>query len=134
MTALRGIGIDVADVDRFARLLRARSALFSRRWFSAEEIVECSARGNRAAAFAARFAAKEAVWKAVGLDTGPAVPWRSIGIVCGEAGAPARVVLEGAVGEQAVRAGIGTIRVEWSIEGNFALAVALVEQAEVPTA
>lgn len=132
--ALRGIGIDVADVDRFARLLRDRSSRFSRRWFSAEEIAECSARGNWAVAFVARFAAKEAVWKAVGLDTGPAVPWRSIAIVGGEAGTPIGVAFEGTVREQAVRAGVGAIRVEWCINGKFAVAIALVEQGEYPAA
>ena len=125
---LRGVGIDIADVTRFARLLQSSPRRFSRRWFSVKEIAECEAGGDPATAFAARFAAKEAVWKALGIDAGPTVPWRSIGIVGGDLGHRAGVVLAGAIREQATRAGIGAITVEWSVEGNLALAVALAEQ------
>lgn len=73
-----GVGIDVADVARFTKLLERHGDRFVRRWFTAAEIGEC---GSDATAFAGRFAAKEAVWKALGLDSAGAASWRSVEVV-----------------------------------------------------
>lgn len=60
-----GVGCDIIEIARISRAI-ARAA-FVRRVFAAEEIAYCQARGKQAAAsFAARFAAKEALLKALG--------------------------------------------------------------------
>lgn len=62
-----GIGCDIIEIERIARAIKSES--FIRRVFTAEEAAYCQRRGQQAAAsFAARFAAKEAVLKA--LETG----------------------------------------------------------------
>lgn len=62
---LLGIGCDIIEIARVARALR--SPRFAERVFAPEEIAYCAARGRQAvASFAARFAAKEAVLKALG--------------------------------------------------------------------
>ena len=60
-----GIGCDIIEIERIARAIKRES--FIRRVFTAEEAAYCQRRGQLAAAsFAARFAAKEAVLKALG--------------------------------------------------------------------
>ncbi|MGZ4594993.1 MAG: 4'-phosphopantetheinyl transferase superfamily protein, partial [Actinomycetes bacterium] len=58
-----GVGIDVVDVERFARILARRPGLAARLFTVGE-------RRHSAASLAARFAAKEAVAKALGAPTG----------------------------------------------------------------
>lgn len=58
------IGIDIEEVSRFSKLVKDKS--FLKRVFSREEIEYCLSKKHSAAQhFAVRFAAKEAVWKAV---------------------------------------------------------------------
>ena len=62
---LCGVGIDVADVGRLARVLQRSGGRFTARWFTAEERRECEGAAQPVTAYATRFAAKEAVWKAL---------------------------------------------------------------------
>lgn len=64
MNPLFSIGTDIVDVDRIRRLIRDRR--FMERIFSREEILYCKPKKNAPQHFAVRFAAKEAVWKALG--------------------------------------------------------------------
>ena len=60
-----GVGCDIIEIERIARAIKRES--FIRRVFTAEEAAYCQRRGQQAAAsFAARFAVKEAVLKALG--------------------------------------------------------------------
>jgi len=60
-----GVGCDIIEIERIARAIKSES--FIRRVFTAEEAAYCQRRGQQAvASFAARFAAKEAVLKALG--------------------------------------------------------------------
>lgn len=60
-----GVGCDIIEIERIARAIKRES--FIQRVFTAEEAAYCQRRGQQAAAsFAARFAAKEAVLKALG--------------------------------------------------------------------
>ena len=62
-----GVGLDVVAVGRVERsLLHDDVAEFVERVFTAAEHTECEARADRAQALAARFAAKEACFKALG--------------------------------------------------------------------
>ena len=59
------IGIDIVEVKRIARLTKNKA--FLKRVFTPEEITYCSKKINKAEHYAVRFAAKEAVWKALGM-------------------------------------------------------------------
>ena len=60
-----GIGCDIIEIERIARAIQNKH--FVERVYTAGEIAYCESRGKQAAAsFAARFAAKEAVLKALG--------------------------------------------------------------------
>jgi len=61
------IGTDIVEIDRVARSIK--NPRFLKRVFTPQEIAYCRARKNSAQHFAVRFAAKEAVWKAVGKPT-----------------------------------------------------------------
>lgn len=62
---IKGIGCDVIEIDRVSKAIARAS--FVERVYSPAEIAYCQSRGKQAAAsFAARFAAKEAVLKALG--------------------------------------------------------------------
>lgn len=57
------IGIDIVETDRIKLLIKNKK--FVHRIFSKEEIRYCEKKVNRHQHYAARFAAKEAVWKAL---------------------------------------------------------------------
>ncbi|MBN8697175.1 MAG: holo-ACP synthase [Bacteroidetes bacterium] len=59
-----GIGTDIAEVTRIAKSIENNS--FKEKVFSAKEISYCETKANKAESFAARFAAKEAFFKALG--------------------------------------------------------------------
>jgi holo-[acyl-carrier protein] synthase len=77
------VGVDVVDVARFGRTLD-RTASFRLRVFTDDERTYCDARHDPPASYAARFAAKEAVRKALGR----AVRWLDVEIVSTPSGAP----------------------------------------------
>ncbi len=58
------VGIDIVEIHRIARQIH--NSRFLRRIFTSQEVRYCRSRKNAAQHFAVRFAAKEAVWKAVG--------------------------------------------------------------------
>src|SRR5277367_6127476 len=62
-----GLGLDIVEIGRIEKLAR-RNARFLPRVFTEQEIRYCRSKKNRWQHFAARFAAKEAVWKALGQD------------------------------------------------------------------
>lgn len=119
---LHGIGIDLVDVARVARLLEVPGGRFATRWFTPEEVAACDAEPDRSRAFAERLAAKEAVWKALGTaGLSSPVPWRQIDIGSGGG----RVVLTGALADAA--ASLGPVHLEWVSAAGRSLAVAVVE-------
>ncbi|MCB0910101.1 MAG: 4'-phosphopantetheinyl transferase superfamily protein [Propionibacteriaceae bacterium] len=123
--SIHGIGIDAADVPRISRLQRS-SGGFVRHWFTRDEIARCDAAERPELAYAGRFAAKEAVWKALRLEGWPgAVPWRLIAIR--DEGVRVRVELAGEVATRAADAGIGPIQVDWLVADSVAVAVAIAE-------
>ena len=58
-----GLGVDIEEVARFKKLMR--NPRFLKRVFTADEVAYCRAKKNCAQHLAVRFAAKEAVWKAL---------------------------------------------------------------------
>jgi holo-[acyl-carrier protein] synthase len=99
-------GVDLVQVQRIADLLDKYGERFARRVFSDRELSACGRRTDR---LAARFAAKEAVSKALGTGIGR-VSWREIEIVNDDAGRP-KLELSGRAEELAVELDLR----EWSI-------------------
>jgi holo-[acyl-carrier protein] synthase len=83
-----GTGIDVIEVARIRQAIDRWGDRFLRRVYTAREIRYCRARNRPAASFAARFAAKEAAMKALGLGPKGGVRWKSLEVVNLPSGAP----------------------------------------------
>ncbi len=87
-----GIGTDLVAVDRFAASLERWGDRLLERVFTRGERHEClgqgPAPGHAAVRLAARFAAKEAAFKALGTGWGQGVRWREVEVVGGGSAAP----------------------------------------------
>lgn len=81
-------GIDLVQVARVRNAIESHGDRFIRRVYSPVEIEYCSSRPDPWPHWAARFAAKEALFKAVPHGTLRALVWREIGIRHGPGGAP----------------------------------------------
>jgi holo-[acyl-carrier protein] synthase len=100
---LIGIGVDLCEVDRMRSALERTPTLRGRVFTEAEQGY-CDERRDPTERYAARFAAKEAVLKAMGLGLG-ACSWLEIEVARAESGAP-HVVLHGRAQELADERGI----------------------------
>jgi holo-[acyl-carrier protein] synthase len=81
-----GIGVDLCEVDRMRAAL-SRTPTLRERLFTEGERAYCDLRRDPTERYAARFAAKEAVLKAMGAGVG-ACKWREIEVVRADSGAP----------------------------------------------
>jgi holo-[acyl-carrier protein] synthase len=119
------VGTDIVAVSRIAALMQDHGVAFLKRWFTAREIDYCSGKAVPSRHFAARFAAKEAVVKALPVAWDGPPSWRSIEIAIDSCGVPS-VRLSGAILDAATRAGVGEISVSLSHCDEYAIAIALV--------
>lgn len=125
-TTVIGLGIDVVEVARIKQAVQRFGDRFLHKIFTARELSELSYAVNRTTSFlhlAGRFAAKEAVAKALGTGIS-GFAWRDIEILRDERGKPV-VVLAGGARETADRVGIAKILVSVSHTRDLALAEAI---------
>jgi holo-[acyl-carrier protein] synthase len=117
-----GHGVDLVEIARIERMLDDHGDRFSARCFTEEEraYAEASAavRGER---YAARFAAKEAVLKALGTGLRDGIEWTDIEVRRSAAGAPC-VELTGRAADIARSLGIGSWSLSLSHAGGMAMA------------
>jgi holo-[acyl-carrier protein] synthase len=115
--AVIGVGIDVCDVERFGASLERTPGLRDRLFTAAE--------GSRPlASLAARFAAKEALAKALGAPTGLA--WHDAEVVSESSGRP-RFELRGTVRERALVLGVTDVHLSLSHDAGIASAMVVLE-------
>jgi holo-[acyl-carrier protein] synthase len=86
--AIIGLGLDVVEIHRIEEALDKHGRRFKDRIFTKGEIERCEARADSAACFAARFAAKEAFYKALPNSVESTIPFKSVEIVNHENGNP----------------------------------------------
>ena len=117
---ISGLGTDIIEIERIRRAVAKKN--FRDNVFTQIEQNYCNARGkNSAASYAARFAAKEAFFKALG--TGIILPLTDVEIVNDERGAP-KIHLRGKVAELAESKNIS---LSLSHSKDFATAVCIIE-------
>jgi holo-[acyl-carrier protein] synthase len=134
MTGVVGVGVDAVDVDRFRRALR-RHPRMADRLFTAAERADAGAARDPAERLAARFAAKEAVMKALGSGLG-SFPMRDVEVVRapGEgatSGAPS-LRLSAAAAALASERGVSAWHVSLTHTASVAVAMVLAEGAAAP--
>jgi holo-[acyl-carrier protein] synthase len=88
MSKILGIGVDVVDVQRMKDVLEKQGKVFLDKVFSDMEVTYCKTRRKPYIHFGARFAAKEAVAKAMRTGWSGAFHWRDIEVVNDQSGAP----------------------------------------------
>lgn len=119
-----GIGCDIIEIERIARAIKRES--FIQRVFTAKEAAYCQSRGQQAAAsFAARFAAKEAVLKALGTGLREG-SLQEIAVANDALGKPL-VQLSGHFAELSRQLGVKNIQISLSHSRDFAVAYVIME-------
>jgi holo-[acyl-carrier protein] synthase len=118
-----GVGADLVHVPRLAEAL-ARHPGFAARVFTSGEIAYCERHREPAPRYAARFAAKEAVLKALGTGLARGMRWQDVEIVAGPNRQPL-VRLHGEVAAAARARGVQDVQVSLSHDGEYALAFAV---------
>jgi holo-[acyl-carrier protein] synthase len=88
MSKILGIGVDVVDVQRMKDVLEKQGKVFLDKVSSDMEVTYCKTRKKPYIHFGARFAAKEAVAKAMRTGWSGAFHWRDIEVVNDQSGAP----------------------------------------------
>jgi holo-[acyl-carrier protein] synthase len=111
------VGVDLVEIPRIAAVLQRFGDRFLQRVYTPREIAYCR---GRAPQLAARFAAKEAVMKALGTGT-RGVGWREVEVTRKRTGEP-EIVLHGRAAERARNLGIGRIAISLSHSRDFAIA------------
>jgi holo-[acyl-carrier protein] synthase len=91
-----GIGSDITDVRRIAKVIERHGDRFLNRIFTPLERAKAERRRNRAETYAKRFAAKEACAKALGTGLRAGVWWRDMGVVNLPSGRPTMELTGGA--------------------------------------
>jgi holo-[acyl-carrier protein] synthase len=118
-----GIGIDVAEIDRFERSLQ-RTPTLAARLFTPYEMVLPSGERRGAASLAARFAAKEALAKALGAPVG--LVWTDAEVRAEPSGRPTLSV-RGTVAARAAALGVRTWHLSLSHDAGVASAMVIAE-------
>ena len=125
MTSPPRVGIDLIEIERVRRALERHGDGFRARCFTEAEREYCESKANPAQHYAGRFAAKEAVGKALG--SGVYFTWREIEI----RGRPKPGVrLSGRTAQVAERIGAGRIELSMTHSRELAAAVAVVMAPE----
>ncbi|MGI8534981.1 MAG: holo-ACP synthase [Mycobacteriales bacterium] len=119
-----GVGIDVVQVSRLERALERTPRLAERLFTAGERVTTDQGIARRSESLAARFAAKEAVAKALGAPGG--LRWRDAEVVSDPSGRP-RLLLHGGVAEEAAAQGITAWHLSLSHDGGVATAVVIAE-------
>lgn len=115
-----GIGIDLVKIDRIDKAGKNHSG-FLERVFTEAEREYCAKQKFPAQHYAARFAAKEAVLKAIGTGWSGGVKWTDMEMLHGEGGGPI-VNLSGRVKDLMDLKGVKQVLLSYSHDGDYAVA------------
>ena len=124
----QGIGIDITEVERIGQLAEEHEQ-FLPRVFTAQEINYCIKKKNKFQHFAARFAAKESVLKALGVGWSGDIKWTDIEVVNESSGRP-KINTYGAVRKIVEQRHIKEILVSLSHTSLYAIASAQLVKGE----
>ena len=118
-----GLGVDIVEIERMRKILK-RSPAFARKVFSAEECRYCDATAQPAVHYATRFAAKEAVLKALGTGFSQGIGVRDVEVRRTSKGRP-YAVLTGRAKQVAQALGVRELPLSLSYTHTDAVACAM---------
>ncbi len=123
------VGIDIIEVGRVRKVFERHGERFLNRVFTPSEVKQCR---GKAARLAGRFAAKEAISKALGTGL-HGVAWREMEVVQLRSGRPT-VTLHGNARRRAELLGISAFDVSIADLAEFSIAIAVAVQTALPGA
>ena len=121
-----GTGIDLVEIPRMRRIRERHGSRGLDRLFTPEEVDYCLAKVTCDASFAARAAAKEAFYKAIGTGRYKGGLWRDVEVIRMESGAPA-LRLHGSAAAHARRRGVTRLHLALSHTRDLAVAQVVLE-------
>jgi len=124
MTNVVGIGTDIIECLRIAQMIERHGELFINRVFTTHEIQYCQSRKLATQHFAGRWAAKEAILKALGTGWRRGISWRDVEVRNEPGGKPV-VALRGGARDVIEKLSIGQVLVSISHCRSHATAYAL---------
>jgi len=122
-----GIGCDIISVQRIRNAME-KNERFAEKLFTNTELAYCQTKSSPWQSFAARFAAKEAVMKALGTGWDGKVNWLDIEVNSDDKGNP-HIKLSGGARKLADEKGICNIQLSLSHEKENALAFVIMENS-----
>jgi holo-[acyl-carrier protein] synthase len=122
------VGIDIIEVDRVRKVYEHHGERFLKRVFTEMEVRQCRGKATR---LAGRFAAKEAISKALGTGI-HGVAWHEMEVVQLRSGRPT-VTLHGNAKRRAELLGISAFDVSIADLQTFSIAIAVAVQTAIPT-
>jgi len=126
MSRIIGVGTDIIECLRIAQMIERHGELFINRVYTQYEIQYCQGRKQSTQHYAGRWAAKEAVLKALGTGWRRGISWRDVEIRNDSSGRP-KVALRGGAAEVLERLGITEMHISISHCRSHATAYALAE-------
>lgn len=130
---IAGIGVDIIEVERIQGAYDRHNDAFLSRIYTPDEIQYCWDGAHPFQRFATRFAAKEAVLKALGVGWQKGTSFRDVVVNIDDLGAPS-VNLSGRSSAIAEQQSITTIHLSLSHDTSYAIAQAVAEKSEGPGA
>jgi holo-[acyl-carrier protein] synthase len=121
-----GVGVDLEEVERIAESVTKFDDRFLNRIFTEAEIAFCQGKANSKERFAARFAAKEAAFKALQANWEGGMSWRDFELIVRPGGAP-QLVLHGEAARLASEKGVVRLHVSFSHTKTHVTAVVIAE-------
>ena len=119
------IGTDIVEIKRIADVLERQGDKFIQRILTESEILEYQARGDSVPFLAKRFAAKEAIAKALGTGIGRGISFQHMIVSNDSEGAP-KVELQANAAERLKQLGGSQVLLSLSDEKNYALAYVVI--------
>ena len=130
-----GLGSDITDARRIAKVMERHGERFLTRVFTDIERAKADRRKNRAETYAKRFAAKEACAKALGTGLRRGVFWRDMGVINLRGGKPTLALTGGALARlQEITPTGMTAQIDLTLTDEYPLAQAIVIISGVPVA
>jgi holo-[acyl-carrier protein] synthase len=121
-----GVGIDIIEVERIQKELSKEGERFKARVFTKNEIEYCEPKATKAQHYAARFAAKEAFFKAMGSGWSKGFAWTEIETAKNEEGKP-YLITSGKVKEFLKQNKVSNIQISLSHIKETATAIVILE-------
>ena len=122
-----GMGVDVVDLERIRQALERTGERFVRRIYTPAEEEYCRRHRDPIPHFAVRFAAKEALFKALGTGWAKGVQWRDVEVDRSGGGAP-RLLLRDEAHKHSLALGTTVVHCTLSHSEHSAVAVVILEK------